>query len=93
MALLPRPDTLGRLPSGGRRQLTTCAWPSALNSTVSRRGPTRPPLLALMNTMSGVSATSGPMNVFVPTRYSAGILQQPAGGRSPQVLFKQLVNR
>lgn len=40
----------------GRRRRTTCAWPRLRKRTVRRRGPTRPPLLAFMNTMSGVSA-------------------------------------
>jgi len=53
---------------------TTCACPRLLNNTVSRRGPTRPPLLALMNTIKGVSAMPGPTNCLQPTKYSAGIL-------------------
>jgi hypothetical protein len=48
--------------------LTTCAWPRLRNRTVSRRGPTRPPLLALIKTMRGVSATPGPTYALVPTR-------------------------
>ena len=57
----------------------TWACPRLRHSTVSRRGPTRPPDFALMNTTSGVSATSGPTYLLVPTRYSAGILRGVGG--------------
>lgn len=59
--------------------LTTWAWPRLRKRTVRRRGPTRPPLLALMKTMRGVSATPGPTNGLAPTRYSAGILHPQVG--------------
>jgi hypothetical protein len=78
----------------GRRRRTTCAWPRLRKSTVRRRGPTRPPLLALMKAMRGVSATPGPTNGLAPTRYSAGILRQPGeGGKAAAVIGEALVNQ
>lgn len=74
---------VSRAGSGQRSGLVsspTCDLPSALLSSAARRGPTRPPLRALMNTINGASSWSYAASGFVPARNSWSILQGVGAG-------------